>query len=195
MSKLKKWYNDAISYTKEEIGKPLVLIGKICYRLVFGSEKVTPIYSTQGTLSRGEFLIVVLLLSTMFRCVRWLNFPLVTYCAGLLLFLGLLTTIQKRCRDFGSKGTLWILILTVIMFLNYARYFIVNANTDEFWSYFAKADGILTIILLFLFFIPSKSEPDMKLRSPLLKYPLLYMVICVGLAIALTLIVNHYFLP
>ena len=47
-------------------------------------------------------------------------------------------------------------------------------------------------VFLGLLLIPSKANVDERIRSPLLKHPLIYTLICVMLAIGATIGVNYY---
>lgn len=190
-----KLYNNLKEYIRKEIGTPLCLWGKICYRVIFGCEGITPVYSIKGTLSRGEYLIVLVFLSSIFSIIRWLQFPLITYCCGLLLFYAVLMTVQKRCRDLGHKGTVWILILTEVMLWQYLQFWTDAPKEDMLWNGIAKITGILTLSLSVLFFIPSKAGTDKNLSSSLLKYPFLYTAFCWAMAIGTSLWAKYYFLP
>ena len=151
---------------------------------MFGSKDITPILSVKGMLNKGQFLAVVMALFIFYSWIRMLNSAIITYLFGLLLFYCFFAAIQKRCRDFGNKGTMFILSATIMMLVVYAVY-TLDGHNDILLC--AMSIVIFTILcILPLFFIPSKKEKDETLCSPLLKYPLLYAVICWGLAIGAT---------
>ena len=192
MHKIKMWCRNTISYIKEEIIKPIYAFIMICYTVIVGSEMITPAYSVKGVLRRSLFFVVIVSFSFMFSLIEIFNIRLLTYLVGLLFFYGLLAAVQKRCCDFNYCGTFFILILTFSMFFTSALYF-VDVSQDIFLKRLSQINSCLQIILISLFIIPSKKDVDMCLRSPLLKYPLIYTAICWILAITSTLLVNSYF--
>ena len=151
------------------------------------------VFSFKGILKDYQMFGETAIIYSFVYFAEFLNNNLLTYCIGLICFYALLAAIQKRCRDFGSKGTFWVLLATVIMLLGSVLYFMDLANADILWKRVAQTEVLLMLVLCALFFIPSKPEPDMNLRSPLLKYPLLYVAVCWALAIGLTLTISHYF--
>ena len=73
-----------------------------------------------------------------------------------------------------------------------AEYFVYDKNMLPFYEYVRYAQAIMTAIVMLLFFIPGKKDKDENLCSPLLKYPLLYAVVCCILAVTATLTVSYY---
>ena len=157
---------------------------------LFGSEEITPILSVRGILNRSQFLAVVMILSILNSWGKLLHSELFEYFFGLFLFLGFCATIQKRSRDFGSTGTFFVLLATILMLIIYATRTIEQRSDILMYSGLAIIVCFLGILPLFL--IPSKKERDDKLCSPLLKYPLLYAVVCCILAVTATLTVSYY---
>ena len=173
-----------------EIYESIVSVVCSLCAILFGSEYITPILSVKGVLNKYQFLAVVIALSIFNSWIKMLNSAIITYLFGLLLFYCFFAAIQKRCRDFGNKGTIFILIATTMMLVVYAVYMLDDHSV--ILSY-AKGIVIFTILcILPLFFIPSKKEKDETLCSPLLKYPLLYAVVCWVLAIGATWAMNSY---
>ena len=150
-------------------------------------------FSFDDIITRKQFAIALLLLYVLFQPINLEKYSLkLSYITELIAFYCVLLLVQKRCRDFSSKGTFWILAVTIMMIAGKGCHFIDNSVTD-FWMNINKAVTPLQIIIFLpLLLIPSKPNPDMNLRSPLLKYPLLYTAVCWGLAICATLTVNHY---
>ena len=157
---------------------------------LFGSEEITPILSVKGVLNRSQFLSIVMILSILNSWGKLLHSEVFEYFFGLFLFFGLSAAIQKRCRDFGSRGTFFILCSTVLMLVLYAVYMVESQNVIILYVRYVVLFALLCLVLLF--FIPGKEEKDANLCSPLLKYPLLYAVICWILAIAATFAVSRY---
>ena len=167
-------------------------IRELFYSVIFGSNKITSVYSTEGVLTKTQFLVIIVALSFIYSFFEYFHNSLLTYIAELFLFYAVLTAVQKRCRDFGSSGTFWILIVSCAFIGNMAFHFI-NIETEEFLRDIHKyVFNFQIITFLALFLIPSKPKPDLELRSPLLKYPLLYVALCWVLAISATWIVSRY---
>ncbi|MBQ8481955.1 MAG: hypothetical protein IJ532_05425 [Alphaproteobacteria bacterium] len=173
-----------------EIYEAIVSVVCSLYAIVFGSEDITPILSVKGVLNKYQFLAVVIALSIFNSWIKMLNSAIITYLFGLLLFYCFFAAIQKRCRDFGNKGTIFILSATIMMLAVYAIYMLEGPRV--ILSYAMGIVMFTILCILPLFFIPSKEEKDENLRSPLLKYPLVYAVISWMLAIGATWAMNSY---
>ena len=175
---------------KQEILEPL---REISYCVIFGSNRITPIYSVQGSITKLQFLSLMILFYCFYSIFEYFHNSLLTYIACLILFYAILTTVQKRCRNFGSSGTFWLLAVSLAFIGNMAVHF-SNYHTveDMLRKVYTYVLYFQILIFLILCIIPSKPKPDLTLRSPLLKYPLLYVVICWILAITSTFLVNHY---
>lgn len=152
------------------------------------------IFSLDGIISGKQFALILFLMVLVFQPVNLGRYSLkIAYVVELVAFYCVLLLVQKRCRDFGSRGSWWILAVTFSMIFNKAFQFIDIHTADSLWCNFNKcAFWMQFIVFLPLFIIPSKPDADINLRSPLLKYPLLYTAVCWVLAIVATLAVNHY---
>ena len=168
-------------------------IRELTYAVIFGSKKVTPIYSVYGLLTGIQFFIIMAILGIFYSIFGYFHNALLTYMAGLILFYAVLISAQKRCRDFGSSGTFWILVISIVFISDMSLHFIDIPTASTFIK---KASLFISEIQIVVFFllcvIPSKPKPDLKLRSPLLKHPLLYTIICGMFAILATMAVNHF---
>ena len=161
--------------------------------ILYGNDKVSSIFSYKGTLSRSLGWATAIILSFITQTIGWLNNEIVSYISDLMIIYCVLALIQKRCRDFGSKGTFWILAYSAVFVIAQAFYFIDLSTIERLWrNVSVGARDCQLIILLLLFLIPSKKDADLNLRSPLLKYPFVYVGICWALAVGATLAVNHY---
>ena len=158
--------------------------------ILFGSEEITPILSVKGILNRSQFFAIIITLLMFNSWVRIINVEIFKYLFGLLSFYCFSAAIQKRCRDFGSMGTFFILCSTFLMLIIYGIYMLESQSFVIL--YVRNVVLFILLCLLLLFFIPGKEEKDESLRSPLLKYPLLYAVICWILAVSATLAVSRY---
>ena len=78
------------------------------------------------------------------------------------------------------------------MILISSIYFVDVFNSEYIYRNIWRLSNFCYAFLVFPMIIPSKPNPDMNLRSPLLKYPFLYTAICWVFAICATLTVNHY---
>ena len=115
-----------------------------------------------------------------------------SYALWVSLFYCAIAAVQKRCRNFGSIGTWWILVFSLAYILKSSTYFIdISMKNSMFYQWRL---GWYAVVFT-LIFIPSKSQAEQiagNIRSPLLKYPLLYVGVCWVLMIAGTLAVNHF---
>ena len=160
---------------------------------VFGISKVSSFVSYDGVIGRNQFFLTTLLWAICVRSVALLKQPLLSYICGLLLFYCVLAMVQKRCRDLGYKGTFCILIYSITTILTAAFYFVDETEFIFGWRVITLIFAIcLVITFIFLAYKIGKVEPDLNVRSPLLKYPLLYVGAVWLICIAATLTVNHY---
>lgn len=157
-------------------------------------ENIRVIFSFDDVVNRRQFILFLIFINAVFHIfdIIWYS-PHLSYIAGILSFYCILALIQKRCRDFNSAGTLWILAVSLGFIANKACHFIDTQTADTFFRniYIIALDFQMAIYLL-LFIIPGKPEPDLNLRSPLLKYPLIYTAICWILSIIATVTVNYF---
>ena len=163
------------------------------WRNVFcGNDKMTSVFSFTGTLNRSLGWGTAVILSFLLQSITWLNIEIITYLSSFIIFYCILALTQKRCRDFGSSGTFWIIFVSIVMLLEILIYFLNIHGMITLYPKLQQYEKILYCFLIIPLLIPSKPKPDLTLRSPLLKYPLLYVVICWILAIIATFLVNHY---
>lgn len=152
------------------------------------------LFSYDGKLNVVQFIMVILMVRALFHPfgaqVKYL--PQISYWLDLASFYCVIAAVQKRCRDFGSRGTWWILAVSFVMVANEACHFLDAQQVEGFWKNINLAVFMGQIMaFLPLFFIPSKQDTGANLRSPLLKYPLLYVGVCWVVTIAGTLAVNY----
>ena len=162
------------------------------HNVFYGNDKITSIFSFNGTLSRSLGWATASVLYCMLQIINIFDIKILTYIFGLLIFYCVLALAQKRCRDFGSAGTFWIILVTALMLLKSSLYFLDTEDINSLSAKWQKVGNILYCFAFIPFLIPSKPEPDLNLRSPLLKYPLIYTAICWILAVITTAIVNHF---
>lgn len=160
--------------------------------IFFGNDKRSSIFSFEGKLSQLSGWGTASILYFILQVISWFGVDMVTYIFGLSMFYCVLTLVQKRCRDFGSTGSFWVIFVTIVMLLDSCTYFVGTNSNIVFIQNLQQLANILYCLLIIPLLIPSKAEADLRLRSPLLKYPLVYIGICWALAIAATLTVNHY---
>ena len=157
-------------------------------------ENIRMMFSFDNVVNRRQFILFLIFINAIFHIfdIIWYT-PYLSYIAGILSFYCILALIQKRCRDFSNSGTLWILAVSLGFIANKACHFIDTQTAATFFRniYVIALDFQIAMYLL-LFIIPSKPEPDLKLRSPLLKYPLIYTAVCWIASIITTVIVNHF---
>lgn len=161
-------------------------------KLINSNEMYNVLFSLKGVLNRPAFAMGMCTAYFGLLIIKSFAVPVLAYIVGLLLFYPVLLVIQKRCRDFNCKGTLFILAYTFLIVSMSAEYFVYDKNMLPFYEYVRYAQAIMTAIVMLLFFIPGKKDKDENLCSPLLKYPLLYAVVCCILAVTATLTVSYY---
>lgn len=162
---------------------------------IFGTPTLMSFFSFEGKIGRNQFFFVMVLIG-LCRQVLFSNM-LLKYIVSLLLFYIVLATVQKRCRDFASKGTVYIILYSLVLLVFASNSFIIEHISDRIWENIRIMVMLIAAIISAIVFITlsykiSVPNPDMCLRSPLLKYPLLYTAVCWVLAICATLTVNHY---
>ena len=172
--------------------KILSEILKFWHRIFWGTDNFPSIFSFNGVLNRSLAWATALIIYFVLECISWLELPLITYLFGLFSFYCILALVQKRCRDFGSRGTFWILFITIVMLFQSVIYYTEILENRSLSENIRQTARILYCIAAVILFIPSKPNVDMELNSPLLRYPLLYSVICWISAISLALTINHY---
>ena len=162
---------------------------------MFGAQTLMSFFSFEGKIGRNQFFFVMVLIGlcqqTLFSNI------LLKYIVSLLLFYIVLATVQKRCRDFNSNGTVYVVLYSLVWLVFASNFFvtehIANRIIENIRIMIMLTVAIISVIIFItLSYKISKPNPDMSLRSPLLKYPLLYTVICWVLTICATLTVNHY---
>lgn len=149
----------------------------------------------KNIVNRWHFVIFLLFINALFKSFNLVyDSRILSYLEDLMLFYAILALIQKRCRDFGSKGTFWILAYSVAFTVVQVFHFTDIDKLEPLWrNIYVVGLDLQVAIFLFLFLIPSKKDAELKLRSPLLKYPFVYVAICWLVAIGATLAVDHYF--
>ena len=154
------------------------------------------LFSYDGKLNVIQFMMVVLMVRALFHPfgVNIKYLPQLSYMLDTASIYCVIAAVQKRCRDFGTKGSFIILIISTVMIVNEAFYF-TDILSESFWKNINLAVfvGQVTVFLP-LILIPSKPQAEQiadNIRSPLLKYPLLYVGVCWVVTIAGTLAVNY----
>lgn len=134
-----------------------------------------------GTYNRLEYLGITLILSSVYnRIIRYdmIILSLLTYL--IVLYLNL-SAIQKRCRDFNIKGTVFIFLFP-FCFAIFNYFYYIRRQEIQYNTYlngilfFAVSSYIIGFLILLLF--PGKEEKNMDLISPLLKHPYIYICAC-----------------
>ena len=166
-----------------------ILIKRYLQNLI---KNTKPYFYIDGSLNSAKFTHFCVLLYAVFIIFSYFNAYFIIYLLCFIAFPVLIYAIQKRCRDLHNHGTYFILIASILFILISATYFIHNEPTFAIIRYIKMITAVLYMSILILCIIPSKPEAGLILRSPLLKYPLLYVVICWILAITATFLVNHY---
>jgi len=156
-----------------------------------GKEELKEMFSFEGRATRSMIMWV---LSVIYLCnilVQKLGVQWLSYVVNLLLFYPALAVIQKRSRDAGQRGTFFLVCYSICLIMSCAEHFGKIPPDILLRQYAGHILGFFYLLLLVLCVLPSKPEADLNLRSPLLKYPLVYTAICWALAIAATIGVNY----
>ena len=165
----------------------------VFFEKIFGVKNIFYFTIFEGRINRNQFFCTVALIYFCLYYIETWNSNFLEYISMLLLFPWLLATVQKRCCDFGVKGTGYIFAYTIFFIVFLLSSFTSINEIVMYWRYIYGFCHLLSVIIFItLSYKPSNSNPNMSLRSPLLKYPLLYTAICWVVAISATLIVNYY---
>ena len=160
--------------------------------IFYGSDQATSIFSFNGKLNRCLGWATACVLNFMLSIVGWFNIDIITYMFAFVIFYCVLALIQKRCRDYGSSGTYWIIFASFLMLFEVIIYFFNETDLGTRYYKLQQLEKVLYCFLVVPLLIPSKANVDERIRSPLLKHPLIYTLICVMLAIGATIGVNYY---
>ena len=188
MYTIKNIFSQTYVFIKDEVFAPLYQLFRA---LIFGTEKITPFYSFDGRLNRGQFLLTLLIFYEIVSGIGKLTNPIITYILCLLSLYALLAAVQKRCRDFNYNGTFWILYITIITLFRSALYTSYLPSDESGLINLLRFSHISYGPLLILLCIPSADNSDLNLRCPLLKNPLLYTAFWWLLSISVVLIINY----
>ena len=138
-------------------------------------------FSVKGCLGCLDYLGIICIFNLLLEQVmKWDNRAADMF-AYMVFFCASIAAVQKRCRDIGIKGTFFIIIfsilLPIVFYLKYAR--MHNIAFPDHWK---AGSGLVILVLLlchfFLLSVSGKPDKNIKLISPLLKYPYIYMGIC-----------------
>ena len=165
--------------------------------LVNGTPKMPSVFSFNGKINKYQCVETFMMIGFLSSPVYLMSNVLLHYVWSVLVFYLVAACIQKRCRDFGTKGKWWILVASLVIMIDRAFGFVDIYAIDSLWRIVVRANILVGLVMLvFLFTISSKPDTQKvadNIRSPLLKYPLLYVGVCWVLMIAGTLAVNHFF--
>ena len=162
--------------------------------LFLGHGTIKSFFSSEGIIDSEHFVASILSVFFMTN-VLWPEKTYISYGFWLLLFYCVIATVQKYCRNIGSVGTKAILLFSLIYILESAGYFVnISAGEELFHQQTDKTCGWFLLIFAVLYTRSSSAEQQIAadVRSPLLKYPLLYVGAVWLLCIVATLTVNHY---
>ena len=142
-------------------------------------------FSCNGAFNRLRFLISFVTLTAFLSIVVSQKIVILTLLANLLVFYALLMAVQKRSRDMNIGGSLFILLYSLSFPISRMMLYgrdtgnpIIIHNDIIRTSFYGALIGYLIVSLL-LVLIPGAKKKDMSKRSPLLKNPPLYFLICV----------------
>ena len=159
----------------------------------FNKNDLKDIFSFDGLATSPMIMWVMSLIYLCNTISQQTGIPLFSYIVKLLLFYPAFAVIQRRSRDAGMKGTFFIVCYSICLIMSSAEHFVKIPHDIIIRQYVGHITSFFYLMILFLFIIPSKKEADLSLRSPLLKYPLIYTVVCWIIAIMSTFLVNSYF--
>jgi len=134
-----------------------------------------------GTYNRLEYLGITLLLSSIYNRIIRYDLILLSLLAYLIVLYFNLTAIQKRCRDFNVKGTIFVFLFP-FCFMVFDYFYYIRKHEIQYNAHFNKilffAVSSYIIGFLILLLVPGKKEKNMGLISPLLRHPYLYVGVC-----------------
>lgn len=138
-------------------------------------------FSFNGVATRLDYLGIVCILNLVLDAImRFNNIFLDAFVYAVFVYI-FLAFVQKRCRDFNTKGTFFLVVFSllfpIIFYLKFSRINSINFPSD--WNI-----GIAIVIMIFLvchfilLLVPGKKEKNMSLMCPLLKHPYIYVGVC-----------------
>ena len=163
------------------------------YLHVSPKENIMTIFSVEGVYSQQAILWVFSLIYILRIAVDSFNILLLSYVVTLLLFCPGILAVQKRCRDFGQNGTWEIICYTLFLILMCVTDFVKSIEHTDFNTYLGYIKSLLGIAILIMCVIPSQKNPNLEVRSPLLKYPFLYIMICWLISVGTNMLVYFVF--
>ena len=139
---------------------------------IWGQSLLDFYFSCQGYFNRLQFCGALLSINILLNIGTKEGNIFLMIPSALIVFYATLAAIQKRSRDIGLKGTVFILIYKPLAFF-----------------------AVLYIpVCLFLLFMPGKKEKNPDISSPLLKRPVVYLIICFMLYIASLYIFSAWYI-
>ncbi len=157
---------------------------------LLGKKELKEIFSFDGRTTQPMIIWVLSLIYLCNRLVQEIGASMLAYIAELLLFYPALAAIQKRSRDANMKGTFFVVCYTMCIIRRSVEHIVPISQDIIIGQYTGYVMSFFYTMILLLCVLPSKPEADMSLRSPLLKYPLIYTTICWVICIVATVSVN-----
>lgn len=152
---------------------------------LFKEDAKTIYFSFEGVFGRIQFFIVAVTLGGFMDLMSTGNNIVLVVIGTAIVFYAMLAAIQKRSRDMNIGGSLFILLYSLSFPISRMMLYgrdtgnpIIIHNDIIRKSFYGALIGYLIVSLL-LVLIPGAKKKDMSKRSPLLKNPPLYFLICV----------------
>ena len=159
------------------------IISKI-NEILRGESPLSFYFSYKGTFNRLQFFGAIITFCLLFNFVGIQDIFWLTFLFSVPVFYGMIAAVQKRSRDIGKKGTGFILIYSLFLYCGNIIYFVKLQNISlniicyEVMFIVTVAYWLSFILLLF---IRGKKEKNLSLTSPLLKSPIKYLSIWIGI--------------
>ena len=152
---------------------------------IWGESPLSFYFSFDGIFNRLQFFGSIATLNIILNIINAAGIYILTMFGYALCLYAMLAAAQKRMHDMNRQGSALILLLSVSCILTGATaqlHFLGEVDLAEN-IYLKNIFGISFLVYLvlqaFLLFMPGAEKKEMTKRSPLLKNPPLYFLICV----------------
>ncbi len=153
---------------------------------IVGDDYLAFYFSTKGTFDFGQTIYLIFTLNAGLILLKILNFLPVMILGSYIDFYCSFVAIQKRCKDFGSKGTIYLIIFSifypVIRIFGYFGF--INKEMLNIPDYLYLVIYVIYIIYwIVLLLKPPSKEKNPNIISPIFKHPIIYFSICIVLSL------------
>ncbi len=161
---------------------------------IWGQSLLDFYFSCQGYFNRLQFCGALLSINILLNIGTKEGNIFLMIPSALIVFYATLAAIQKRSRDIGLKGTVFILIYSFAFPITRTCLYAEQQHIELPYKPLAFFAVLYIPVCLFLLFMPGKKEKNPDISSPLLKRPVVYLIICFMLYIASLYIFSAWYI-